>query len=124
MPFCAAGGRPGHRVQVLVPRQGEPGEQLLQRCLSPPNFPIVPSQLGAGWSFEDLDEGQFQLEGFDVLAREIPHKGGRTFGYRVSADGGSVAYLSDHSPTSIGPGCDGLGERHEAALALAPASTC
>ena len=30
-----------------------------------------------------------------------------------------VAYLSDHSPSSVGPGPDGLGERHEAALALA-----
>ncbi|MBA3418189.1 MAG: MBL fold metallo-hydrolase [Geodermatophilaceae bacterium] len=119
MPFFAAGGRPGHRVRVLMPRQGDSGEALLQRCLSPPNFPIVPSELGRGWSFEDLDEGGFQLEGFDVLAREIPHKGGRTYGYRVSADGGSLAYLSDHSPTSVGPGPDGLGERHPAALELA-----
>ncbi len=30
-----------------------------------------------------------------------------------------MAYLSDHSPTSVGPGPDGLGERHEAILALA-----
>ncbi len=119
MPFFAAGGRSGHRVRVLLPRQGASAEALLQRCLSPPNFPIVPSQLGPGWSFEDIDEGRLQLEGFEVLAREIPHKGGRTFGYRIEADGGSVAYLSDHSPTSVGPGRDGLGERHEAALELA-----
>ncbi len=120
MPFFAAGGRPGHRVRVLLPRQGDSGgEALLARCLSPPNFPIVPSQLGPGWSFEDIDEGRCQIEGFDVLAREIPHKGGRTFGYRISGDGGSLAYLSDHSPTSVGPGPDGLGERHAAALELA-----
>ena len=54
-----------------------------------------------------------------MLARQIPHKGGRTFGYRVSDATGSIAYLSDHSPTSLGPGPDGLGERHESALALA-----
>lgn len=119
MPFFAAGGRPDHRVRVLLPRQGPPGQELLQRCLSPPNFPIVPAELGPGWSFDDLDEGRLELEGFDVLAREIPHKGGRTFGYRISADGASVAYLSDHSPTAVGPGPDGLGERHEAALELA-----
>ncbi len=127
MPFFAAGGRAGHRVRIVMPSQGASGEalwqgtsgeQLLQRCMSAPNFPIVPSQLGAGWTFEDIDEGRFEIEGFDVLAREIPHKGGRTFGYRVTGDGGSLAYLSDHSPTSIGPGPDGLGERHEAALAL------
>lgn len=119
MPFFAAGGRPGHRVRVLLPAQAEPGEALLQRCMSPPNFPIVPAQLGPGWSFEDVTEGSFQIEDFDVTAREIPHKGGRTFGYRVSVDGASLAYLSDHSPTSLGPGEDGLGELHPAALELA-----
>ncbi len=120
MPFFAAGGLAGSRVRVLIPVQGgDPGQGLLQRSLSPPNFPIVPAQLGSGWTFEDIDEGRIKLEGFEVLAREIPHKGGRTFGYRVSADGGSLAYLSDHSPTAAGPGPDGLGERHDAALELA-----
>ncbi|MET0694378.1 MAG: MBL fold metallo-hydrolase, partial [Propionibacteriaceae bacterium] len=119
MPFFAAGGRPGSRVQVLVPRQAEPAELLLGRFMSPPSFPILPGQLGPGWSFVDLDEGPAHVEGFDVLAREIPHKGGRTFGYRVRDGAGTIAYLSDHSPTSAGPGPDGLGARHEAALALA-----
>ena len=44
-----------------------------------------------------------------MLAREIPHKGGRTFGFRVSDGSASVAYLSDHCPTALGPGPDGLG---------------
>jgi phosphoribosyl 1,2-cyclic phosphodiesterase len=119
MPFFAAGGRPGSRVDVRLPRQDEPAEALLGRFMSPPSFPIHPAQLGAGWSFADLDEGTHEVEGFAVLAREIPHKGGRTFGYRVSDGVGTIAYLSDHSPTAWGPGPDGLGVRHEAALALA-----
>ena len=53
------------------------------------------------------------------MAREIPHKGGRTFGFRVSDDSATLAYLSDHCPTALGPGPDGLGEYHDAALALA-----
>jgi phosphoribosyl 1,2-cyclic phosphodiesterase len=53
------------------------------------------------------------------LAREIPHKGGRTFGYRVSDGHSSIAYLSDHSPVSFGEGPDGFGPYHEAALTLA-----
>ena len=49
----------------------------------------------------------------------MPHKGGRTLGYRVS-DGSSVlAYLPDHCPTALGPGPDGWGEYHPAAMALA-----
>ena len=49
----------------------------------------------------------------------MPHKGGRTYGYRVS-DGHSVlTYIPDHCPTDLGPGPDVLGEYHAAALDLA-----
>ena len=67
-----------------------------------------------------LDEGVHEIEGFTVLAREIPHKGGRTFGYRVS-DGHGAARLpvrprplarSARAPTAWAP-------YHEAALELA-----
>jgi len=54
-----------------------------------------------------------------VLAAEIPHKGGRTFGFRVSDGAGSLAYLSDHHPLAAGAGPLGIGELHPAALALA-----
>lgn len=118
IPFFA-GGRDATRIELYLPEQGESAEAVLERCFSPPHFPIVPSQLGEGWSFAGLPEGEHEFEGFAVLAREIPHKGGRAFGYRVSHDGVSVAYLSDHSPTSLGPGPDGLGERHDAILELA-----
>jgi phosphoribosyl 1,2-cyclic phosphodiesterase len=118
MPFFGGGFTPGHRVDVLIPEQGSSAEAVLERCFSPPHFPIVPAQLGDGWSFNGVAEGEHLLEGFTVLAREIPHKGGRTFGYRVSLGGVSVAYLPDHSPTSIGRGPDDLGERHEAVLDL------
>lgn len=118
IPFFA-GGRGATRIDLYLPEQGEDAESVLERCFSPPHFPIVPSELGPGWSFGGLAEGKHDLEGFEVLAREIPHKGGRAFGYRVSLDGASVAYASDHSPTSVGPGPDGLGERHESILELA-----
>jgi phosphoribosyl 1,2-cyclic phosphodiesterase len=119
LPFFGAGGAAGSRVRVILPAQEAAPEAVLERAFSPPHFPVVPAQLGAGWTFEGIDEGPHDLGDFQVLAREIPHKGGRTFGYRVSAADRSLAYLSDHSPSSVGAGPDGLGERHEAALALA-----
>lgn len=122
LPFFAAGTAPGSRVRVLLPEQGgdsgSDAEQLLARAFSPPHFPVTPDRLGAGWSFGSVDEGWFEAEGFRILAREIPHKGGRTFGYRVTSGAASVAYLSDHDPSALGAGPDGLGERHAAALAL------
>ncbi len=87
--------------------------------MSPPHFPITPGELRGQWSFGFLAPGEAKAEGFAVEAAEIPHKGGRTFGYRVS-DGHSVlAYLPDHGPTALGPGPQGWGEYHPAALALA-----
>ena len=85
-------------------------------------FPIWPRQLGDGWTFDNLKEGEHEIEGFHVLAREIPHKGGRAFGYRVDDGSSSVAYLSDHSPVAYGPGPDGYGPYHEAAVTLAAKS--
>ena len=119
MPFFTAGFRDGARVDVHVPAQEGGAEAALTRAMSPPSFPIVPAQLGAAWSFRSVEEGTLEVEGFTVTAREIPHKGGRTFGYRVDDGRSSIAYLSDHDPCVLGPGEDGLGALHEAALALA-----
>jgi phosphoribosyl 1,2-cyclic phosphodiesterase len=119
LPFFAAGARPGHRVRILMPGQDADAESVLARAFSPPHFPVEPSALGAGWSFGSLEEGEYELEEFSVLAREIPHKGGRTFGFRVSDGTGSIAYFSDHHPLALGPGTAGLGELHRAALDLA-----
>ncbi|GEP39387.1 MBL fold metallo-hydrolase [Nocardioides psychrotolerans] len=121
LPFFAGGTAAGSRVAIHLPAQGdgESAEQVLERCFSPPHFPVVPSALGAGWSFHGLEEGRHRIEAYDVLAREIPHKGGRSLGYRVSHGGASLAYVCDHSPTAWGPGPDGLGARHDNVLDLA-----
>lgn len=117
LPFFAAGDRPDSRVDVYAPAQGDTAE-VLTRFMSPPHFPITPAELRGQWSFHALEPGRHHIEGFEVLALEIPHKGGRTFGFRVSDGRATIAYLSDHCPTAFGPGPDGLGERHDAVLAL------
>ena len=119
LPFFAAGDRPDARVSVYMPDQGRDPSDVLARALSPPHFPIGPTQLRGAWTFANLAPGEHHMEAFAVLALDIPHKGGRTFGFRVSDGRSSIAYLSDHSPISLGPGPEGLGEYHEAALTLA-----
>lgn len=118
LPFFTAGDRPDARVDLYLPAQGE-AAAVLSRAMSPPHFPITPDQLRGAWRFCSLEEGEHRIEDFTVLAREIPHKGGRSFGYRISDAGSSFAYLSDHCPTSLGPGPDGRGVLHPAALELA-----
>lgn len=119
LPFFQAGDRPDARVRMLVPEQGESALHLLDRAMAPPLFPITARQLRGDWSFETYDEGTFELEGFEVTAREIPHKGGRTMGLRVTDGSATVTYMSDHAPQDLGPGEDGLGALHPDAVALA-----
>jgi phosphoribosyl 1,2-cyclic phosphodiesterase len=123
LPFFPAGDRPDASARVLVPAQGAPAIDMIAGFMSPPAFPIGPLGLRGAWSFEELDEGLHSIESFEVLAREIPHKGGRTFGYRVSDGQGTVTYMSDHGPlAALGPGPDGWGEYHTAATALCEGS--
>ena len=121
LPFFAAGDRPDASVSLLLPEpvDGTGAEAALERGFSPPNFPITPRQLRGDWRVEGIEPGEIRLGQLTLLARQIPHKGGRTFGYRVSDSHRAVAYLPDHSPTDLGSGPDGLGAHHEAALALA-----
>jgi phosphoribosyl 1,2-cyclic phosphodiesterase len=121
LPFSRAVDNDGAEVRVCIPNQddGDSAETVLRRAMSPPHFPIGPEELRGRWSFESLDPGEHHVAGFEVLALEIPHKGGRTFGYRVSDGRASLAYLSDHGPAALGRGPDGWGPYHDTALALA-----
>lgn len=121
LPFLREAFAPGHRVEVYVPGQGEgaDAEEVMNRAFSPPHFPVAFGTLGESWSVTGIEPGAFELEGFELRAEEVPHKGSRTFGYRVSDGASSIAYIPDHSPLALGPGPGGLGEYHPAALALA-----
>jgi phosphoribosyl 1,2-cyclic phosphodiesterase len=124
LPFFHAGDHDGACVRLLLPEQEDGAEaaSVLARSMSPPHFPMEPNQLRGTWSFATLAPGVHEIDGFTVLACEIPHKGGRTFGYRVSDGHSTFTYMPDHCPTSIGAGPDGCGECHPAALELADAT--
>jgi ribonuclease BN (tRNA processing enzyme) len=119
LPFFTAGDRPDGRVDVRLPVAAGAADHALDGMLGPPFFPITVSSLLGRWRFSPLDEGAFEVEGFHVLAREVPHPGGRTFGFRVSDGRSSLAYVADHGPIALGPGPDGWGPYHESAMALA-----
>jgi phosphoribosyl 1,2-cyclic phosphodiesterase len=118
LPFFASGDREGSQVTLIMPAQGDPAE-VFARAIAPPFFPVRLEQLRGDWRLRSLEEGPHTIEGYSVVAREIPHKGGRTFGFRISDGRSTIAYLSDHSPITLGPGPEGFGAYHEAALALA-----
>ena len=119
LPFCRSIDHPEAKVQLFLPDQGADAVAVLSRALGPPHFPIEPSGLQGEWTIRNLAPGRHELAGFEVLALDIPHKGGRTFGYRVSDGNSAVAYMSDHGPAMTGQGPHGWGPYHEAALRLA-----
>jgi ribonuclease BN (tRNA processing enzyme) len=98
LPFFPAGDRPDSRVRLLMPDQGEDAWDVLARAMSPPHFPIGPDGLAGDWQLAGLPPGEHTVEGFRVTAFEVPHKGGRTFGYRVADDHSCIAYVPDHLP--------------------------
>jgi ribonuclease BN (tRNA processing enzyme) len=123
LPFFRGGDRDDARVTLFLPEQaGGSAADVLARGMSPPHFPIGPDGLRGNWTFGMIETGQVKAEGFTVEAREVPHKGGRTFGYRVSDGRSVVTYIPDHCPTVAGPGPEGWGEYHPAALDLAAGS--
>ena len=99
LPFFAAGDRDDSHVRVFMPVDGDDrAVDVLARAMSPPHFPIGPDGLRGDWCFDALPPGAHEIEGFKVLAFDVPHKGGRTFGFRVSDADVSVAYIPDHHP--------------------------
>jgi phosphoribosyl 1,2-cyclic phosphodiesterase len=97
LPFFQAGDRPDADVDLYVPaQQGRTGRDLLASNMSPPSFPITPEGLQGSWRFHALHEGGLEVEGFEVAASAVRHKGGRTLGFRVNDGAASVAYIPDH----------------------------
>lgn len=102
LPFFGAADREDADVRLLLPCDGDDPAATLARAMSPPHFPIGPASLRGRWSFETIAEGAHELESIAVQAAEVSHKGGRTFGYRVSDATGSLAYLPDHLASDPG----------------------
>jgi phosphoribosyl 1,2-cyclic phosphodiesterase len=69
----------------------------LTRYLSPPLFPIRLRDLRANFEFHDAPLDSFAIGPLTVQADEVIHPGA-TLGFRISENGRSMTYLSDHEP--------------------------
>ncbi len=99
IPFSRALDQHTSRVDLYLPTQdGMTARDLLAKTMSPPAFPIEPEGLHGSWTFRPAEAGPTTIEGFKVTAAEVAHKGGRTLGYRIEDELGSIAYLTDHAP--------------------------
>lgn len=97
LPFSPPIDNPDSHVRLLVPDQDGDPRLVLERAMSPPHFPITPGELGGIDDIDFIVPGGHRIGRFDVVTAAVDHKGGATFGYRVSAGGASLGYLPDHS---------------------------
>ena len=96
IPFFGPLHDPGARLTVFGP--GQPRSTLkeaLHAAVQPPVFPIHMEQFRGELITVDLGAEDFSIGSAKVMARPVPHSG-ITLGFRIEAEGRSVAYMSDH----------------------------
>lgn len=83
-------------LDVYGPRQADgPLTDVVPRVVQPPFFPVHLQDLRGKIHFHDTGDEDFGIGSAKIRARWVPHMG-QTLGYRVEADGASLAYLPDH----------------------------
>jgi phosphoribosyl 1,2-cyclic phosphodiesterase len=79
------------------PAAGRALQERLARYISSPLSPIEIRDLPARVTFKDALPARWRIGGVEVKAALVAHRG-PTLGYRLEADGASLAYLPDHEP--------------------------
>jgi phosphoribosyl 1,2-cyclic phosphodiesterase len=99
LPFFTPFFIKGNQIRILgaAPLSGISLEATLQNQLAPHYSPLNGLEnLAAGVSIETITPGAtIALPGFEVFTAAVPHGSMWTTAYRITADGKTVAFLSD-----------------------------
>ncbi len=96
LPFFGPLHDPGADLTIYGPRQeGVSLEETLHAAVQPPFFPVHMADFRGELHFEDADDTDFAVGTAKIRARPVTHRGS-TLGYRIDADGASLAYIPDH----------------------------
>jgi phosphoribosyl 1,2-cyclic phosphodiesterase len=96
LPFFSPLLDPGSRLTIHGPAQPNGSlKDALHTAVQPPVFPIHIHEFRGELVMVDTRDEDFSIGSAKVMARSIPHSG-NTLGYRIEAEGRSIAYLSDH----------------------------
>lgn len=96
LPFFGPLQDPGFRLTMHGPAQANGSlKDALHAAVQPPVFPIHMDQFRGEMVMIDTRDEDFSIGSAKVMARSIPHSG-TTLGYRIEAEGRSMAYLPDH----------------------------
>jgi phosphoribosyl 1,2-cyclic phosphodiesterase len=93
---------PETTIDLWGPRSPVLGlEERVRQSFSPPLFPIDLRDAPATVTFHDVPQEPWRIDGASLAASLVVHPG-PTLGYRIEADGSSVAYIPDHEPALTG----------------------
>jgi phosphoribosyl 1,2-cyclic phosphodiesterase len=97
LPFFAPMRDPEAVLDIYGPSQGDRTlSDAMGAMVQPPFFPVRMIDLGGKLHFHDLTgAADFSIGAIKVQARTISHVG-HTYGFRIEAEGKSVAYIPDH----------------------------
>jgi phosphoribosyl 1,2-cyclic phosphodiesterase len=96
LPFCRPVLRLGGTLEVYGPPQnGKSLGEVMDRVVVPPYFPVKVEELHGVVGFSEVSDDVIPVGSAKVTVRRVPHVG-TTLGFRVDAEGCSVAYVSDH----------------------------
>jgi phosphoribosyl 1,2-cyclic phosphodiesterase len=93
---------PNTTIDLWGPRSPVLGlKERIRRSFSPPLFPIDLQDTPARVTFHDVPETPWSIDGARLSASLVVHPG-PTLGFRIEADGASLAYVPDHEPALTG----------------------
>jgi phosphoribosyl 1,2-cyclic phosphodiesterase len=98
LPFFAPAYSPENRIHVMAAKGvGATIEHGLHNQMDPINFPVGLDQLRGLTKVEELASDDIALGAFTLGVTRLNHPGGCA-GFRIEANGASLAYLPDHEP--------------------------
>lgn len=116
LPFFPPIHRSGTQLDVYGPAQEQGSlREAFEALLRPPYYPVPLANLTADVRFHEVWYDELMVSTAKVVVRPVPHRG-PAVGYRVSWNGVTIAYISDHQAPmtldSVSPDvrqlCDGV----------------
>ncbi len=97
LPFCRPLLRLGGSIEVYGPPQEDDADlhEVIDRVVVPPFFPVQVKELHGKIHFAAIGDDAVPVGSAKVTVRMVPHVGA-TLGFRIDAERGSVAFVSDH----------------------------
>lgn len=100
IPFFAPFFVPGNEWDVYGPKGlGQSLRETLAGQMEYTYFPVTLDQFGAEIRYNDLVEGTFEIDDVRITTHYLNHPA-LTLGFRIEADGATIAYACDHEPHS------------------------